>query len=116
MNPTVKAVLLNERSSVLSAISAREGTVSDLLVQLNGVENDIWRLRSRLTDLDAFLIDQRIKLPDDAPPVEASTDRPVEAAAPHNLPACRPLDDFVRHRIGKRKAFADAAPRRAADA
>lgn len=106
MNPTVKAVLLNERASVLSAIAAREGTVSDLLVQLNGVENDIRRLRHRLIDLDAFLVSQRVELPEDAPPPDAPT-LPAQKGPPA-LPACKPLDDFVRHRSGKRKLLADA--------
>jgi uncharacterized membrane protein len=64
MNPTVKTVLLNERSAVLSAIGAREGTIADLLVQLNGVENDIWRLRHRLIDLEAYLIGHQVALPE----------------------------------------------------
>ncbi|SFL32488.1 hypothetical protein [Methylobacterium pseudosasicola] len=114
MNPTVKAVLLNERASVLAAIAAREGTVSDLLVQLNGVENDIWRLRHRLIDLEAFLVGQRIDLPEDASLSEvAIVEAPSDAPG---LPACKPLDDFVRHRSGKRKLLAEAAPRRIEDA
>ncbi|MCJ2115336.1 hypothetical protein MKK65_01795 [Methylobacterium sp. J-001] len=111
MNPTVKAVLLNERASVLSAIAAREGTVSDLLVQLNGVENDIWRLRHRLIDLEAYLVGQRVELPEDAPSddvLAAPSDAP-------GLPACKPLEDFVRHRSGKRKLLA-AVPRCIEDA
>ncbi|MCB4803059.1 hypothetical protein QO001_002708 [Methylobacterium brachiatum] len=107
MNPTVKAVLLNERAGIQSAIAAREGTVSDLLVQLNGVENDIRRLRHRLIDLDAFLVSQRVELPEDAPPPDAPT-LPAQKGPPA-LPACKPLDDFVRHRSGKRKLLADAA-------
>ncbi|MCJ2056917.1 hypothetical protein MKL09_10170 [Methylobacterium sp. J-048] len=107
-------MLLNERASVLAAIAAREGTVSDLLVQLNGVENDIWRLRHRLIDLEAYLVGQRIDLPEDPP---QSDD--VTVAAPSDapgLPACKPLDDFVRHRSGKRKLLADATPLRIEDA
>lgn len=112
MNPTVKAVLLNERATVLSAIAAREGTVSDLLVQLNGVENDIWRLRHRLIDLEAYLVGQRIDLPAD--PTAPCLDAVATPAS--GLPACKPLDDFVRHRSGKRKVLASAAPRRIEDA
>ncbi|MCJ2094490.1 MULTISPECIES: hypothetical protein [unclassified Methylobacterium] len=114
MNPTVKAVLLNERASVLAAIAAREGTVSDLLVQLNGVENDIWRLRHRLIDLEAYLIGQRVELTEDAsPPEVAAVAAPSDAPG---LPACKPLDDFVRHRSGKRKLLAEVAPRLIEDA
>ena len=117
MNPTVKAVLLNERASVLSAIAAREGTVSDLLVQLNGVENDIWRLRHRLIDLEAYLVGQRIDLPADPTDPEAAAPCLDAVATPASgLPACKPLDDFVRHRSGKRKVLASTAPRRIEDA
>lgn len=117
MNPTVKGVLLNERASVLSAIAAREGTVSDLLVQLNGVENDIWRLRHRLIDLEAYLVGQRVELADALPlPDETTLVLDPVAPKPGSLPACKPLDDFVRHRSGKRKAFADTAPRLIEDA
>jgi len=111
MNPTVKAVLLNERASVLSAIVARKGTVSDLLVQLNGVENDIWRLRHRLIDLDAYLVGQRVELPEDA----SSDDALAAPSDAPGLPACKPLEDFVSHRSGKRKLLA-AVPRRIEDA
>jgi len=113
MNPTVKAVLLNERASVLSAIAAREGTVSDLLVQLNGVENDIWRLRHRLIDLEAYLVGQRVELPEDLSQPDGVIAIPSD---PPSLPVCKPLDDFVRHRSGKRKLLADAAPQRIEDA
>ncbi|MDP4005994.1 hypothetical protein [Methylobacterium sp. NEAU K] len=118
MNPTVKDVLLNERASVLSALAAREGTVSDLLVQLNGVENDIWRLRHRLIDLEAYLIGQHISLPDEPGRPTGAADPPdiaVEAVAPRSLPACKPLDEFVRYRTGKRKALADTASHRVGD-
>ena len=117
MNPTVKGVLLNERSSVLSAIAAREGTVSDLLVQLNGVENDIWRLRHRLIDLEAYLVGQRVEL-SEVPSLSDEVSPMIEPVAPKagSLPACKPLDDFVRHRSGKRKTFADTAPRLIEDA
>ncbi|MHB2211622.1 hypothetical protein [Methylobacterium sp. CM6257] len=126
MNPTVKAVLLNERATVLSAIAAREGTISDLLVQLNGVENDIWRLRHRLIDLEAYLVGHRVDLPDDvagpcaaegSPDTEAPQ-RPALALQDEdrtgdtlNLPACKPLADFVHPRAAKRKGFADATAR-----
>lgn len=113
MNPTVKAVLLNERIAVLSAIAAREGTVSDLLVQLNGVENDIRRLQDRLVDLEAYLTGHRVALPDEAAPEALTRPDPApEAARPSfdalGLPACKPLGDFVRQRTGKRRAPADA--------
>ncbi|MGH1571357.1 hypothetical protein ACRAWG_12495 [Methylobacterium sp. P31] len=126
MNPTVKAVLLNERATVMSAIAAREGTISDLLVQLNGVENDIWRLRHRLIDLEAYLIGNRVELPDDAAGSRAAEDPPGAESPPSpalvlkaedragetlSLPACRPLGDFVRPRSAKRKSLAEAAAR-----
>ena len=125
MNPTVKAVLLNERATVLSAIAARQGTVSDLLVQINGVENDIWRLRHRLIDIEAYLIGHRVELPDSADgQAEAAdgTETPVPhtalpQAAPRSvevigLPTCKPLGDFVRTKTSARKAQAAAASRR----
>jgi hypothetical protein len=131
MNPTVKAVLLNERATVLSAIAAREGTISDLLVQLAAVENDVWRLRHRLVDLEAYLIGHRVELPDDAPVIVSDPDLTVAASvhealpAPDGpavdadrgvagLPACRPLGDFVRQRAGKRKG--SVAARQSEDA
>ncbi|MDE4910608.1 hypothetical protein PQI07_07810 [Methylobacterium sp. 092160098-2] len=121
MNPTVKAVLLNERAAVLSAIAARQGTVSDLLVQINGVENDIWRLRHRLIDLEAYLIGHRVDLPSAnggsagtaeaagtltrCDPVPPAGMRPAEVIG---LPACKPLGEFVRTKGGARKAQAAA--------
>ncbi|MEE7505292.1 hypothetical protein [Methylobacterium mesophilicum] len=122
MNPTVKAVLLNERTTVLSAIAARQGTVSDLLVQINGVENDIWRLRHRLIDIEAYLIGHRVELPD-AGAGQAEAADGTEAPVPHpalpqpaprpgeviGLPSCKPLGDFVRPKTSARKAQATAA-------
>ncbi|KAA0125369.1 hypothetical protein CIW48_03320 [Methylobacterium sp. P1-11] len=125
MNPTVRAVLLNERAAVLSAIAARQGTVSDLLVQINGVENDIWRLRHRLIDLEAYLIGHRVDLPnvgDEAAEIAAEPDAfvaraPATQAGPRpaeviGLPVCKPLGDFVRPKTAARKAQAAAPSRR----
>lgn len=124
MNPTVKAVLLNERASVLSAIAARQGTVSDLLVQINGVENDIWRLRHRLIDIEAYLVGHRVELPDlgegqtesaDGTEVLVPRNAPPQAATRSveviGLPTCKPLGDFVRPKTSARKAQAAAGPR-----
>ena len=124
MNPTVKAVLLSERATVLSAIAARQGTVSDLLVQINGVENDIWRLRHRLIDIEAYLIGHRVELPEAAEEQSEAADGtevlvPRGAgpqAAPRTvevigLPTCKPLGDFVRPKTSARKAQAAAASR-----
>lgn len=118
MNPTVKAILLSERSGILSAIAAREATISDLLVQLNAIETDVRRLRHRLIDLEAFLVGQRVDLPDGGPGsvTALASPRPGGGAAePHGLPACRPLADFVRHRTGRPRVLAVAASRRHAD-
>lgn len=122
MNPTVKAVLLNERATVISAIAARQGTVSDLLVQINGVENDIWRLRHRLIDIEAYLVGHRVELPEVGDGSSGTADgalvprnalpqaapRPVEVIG---LPACKPLGDFVRPKTSARKGQAAAASR-----
>ncbi|MEE7490867.1 hypothetical protein [Methylobacterium oryzae] len=124
MNPTVKAVLLNERATVISAIAARQGTVSDLLVQINGVENDIWRLRHRLIDIEAYLVGHRVELPEVGDGSTGTADgaealvprsalpqaapRPVEVIG---LPACKPLGDFVRPKTSARKGQAAAASR-----
>jgi hypothetical protein len=126
MNPTVKAVLLNERAAVLSAIAARQGTISDLMVQINGVENDIWRLRHRLIDLEAYLIGHRVALPEDAEEPGAAAGGPEAGQVPQlapaddagpsepdadGLPVCKPLADFVRPRLGSRRPQAGVAVR-----
>lgn len=123
MNPTVKAVLLNERDAVLSAIAARRGTVSDLLVQINGVENDIGRLRHRLIDLEAYLFGHRIALSSgddgDGQGASATAEAPcapaLQVGPPPGeaigLPRCKPLADFVRPKTGSRRALAAAAAR-----
>ncbi|WP_457106902.1 hypothetical protein [Methylobacterium sp. P5_C11] len=123
MNPTVKAVLLNERDAVLSAIAARRDTVSDLLVQIIGVENDIGRLRHRLIDLEAYLFGHRVALSSNGEDAgqgsNASADAPCAPALQVGplpgeaigLPPCKPLADFVRPKTGARRALAANAAR-----